>query len=416
MIDLSEIPVIDFHAHIPNSNNITQVVDILFLRWLETCIDPKGYNKYKSLKSEIRHDLTHKEDKKISEELAYLSKKFGIDSLRLNFRGQLTSIPSFNYFLKYLSKIYECSPNIESIDKALEKELTSPQKYMLKILNREKINMVILDLFGKMDIGNLFPANKASWVYRIDKMTQLSWLRECEFTSLNQVIDGIKEHFNKARKKGCLGFKSAMTYRRNIEILNPKKDQVKRVFGSLLKNKPDNDKNIIRYQDFLLRQMLKEAGKCGLPFLFHLGVGGPGPRPDLRNIDPDGLRSILNDPALRDTNIVMLHCAYPFEKKAAVMAYQYSNLFVDLSIPTFFHGNLEQVLMTYLEFTPHQKLFYGSDAWHTPELFAYDLYYFKEKLQNALLTLSKNYGVVEEDCLNIATSILSNNAQTFLNL
>lgn len=141
---------------------------------------------------------------------------------------------------------------------------------------------------------------------------------------------------------------------------------------------------------------------------------GPGPRPDFRNLDPDALRSILDDPNLVRTKVVALHCGYPYEKKLAAMAYQYANLYVDFSVPMFFHGNLEQILKTFLEFTPHQKLFYGSDAWHTPETFGYDAYLFRRVLKNVLLEFSERFDMSREEIKLLATRILSRNAEEFL--
>ena len=112
----------------------------------------------------------------------------------------------------------------------------------------------------------------------------------------------------------------------------------------------------------------------------------------------------------------MLHCSYPYEKKAAIMAYQYSNLYVDLSIPTFFHGNLEHTLMTFLEFTPHQKLFYGSDAWHTPELFGYDAYFFKKALKNALEKISDFYEISEDEIAGLAKRYCLKTQKKFLQI
>jgi hypothetical protein len=413
MIDFSNIPVLDFHGHIPGPNNLTKVVDILFTRWLRTAVSDDIYEKYNNFtknmgESNNRSTIISKED---------FIRENKIDRLREQFKDQLQSIPSFNGFLKYVSRFYGCEANIFEIDEVMNEKLKNPCQYMSEVLSRENIQTVVLDLFGETEIDdNYFPSEKAFWVYRIDKMIRPSWLRENGFSSFNQLLDTVGNNLNLAVKKGCVAFKSAITYSRNVRLSNPTFNQARDAFTEIRDSLNQNEKTVTVYQDYVLKTILNEAGNLDKPFLFHFGVGGPGPRPNLRNIDPDDLRSILDDPELRKTKIVMLHCSYPYEKKAAVMTYQYSNLFVDLSIPTFFHGNLSQTLMTYLEFTPHKKIFYGSDAWHTPELFAYDSYFFKKELKNTLSKLSHRYEMTEEDVIVLSRKILSENAKEFLKI
>jgi len=416
MIDVMNIPIIDFHAHICDPNNISQVVDILFSRYLHTCLDPDIYKKYTQIRSKVKSACDEKERKIEMENLSSFSKNLGLHSLRARFEGQLLTIPAFSEFLRYMARSHSCAPDIVLIDKAMTEELKNPRKYHTDVLNRENIVRVILDLFGENTISDSFPAEKASWVYRIDKMLQPSWVIDKGFTSLNQVSEYIIDDLHSVVKKGCIGFKSAMAYSRTVELSNPTQQQANDALRELLNNPNNTFKNLIVYQDYLIRQILIEAGLLDMPFLYHLGPGGPSPRPDSRNLDPDGLRSILDDPNMRKTRIVILHCGYPHTEKAAIMGYQYSNFYIDLSVPIFFHGYLERCLITLLQFTPHQKLFYGSDAYHTPETYAFDAYFFKKTIKNVLTRLKNRYNMPEEEMKTICTRIFHENAKSFLKL
>ena len=72
--------------------------------------------------------------------------------------------------------------------------------------------------------------------------------------------------------------------------------------------------------------------------------------------------------------------------------------------------------MTYLEFTPHQKIFYGSDAWHTAELFAFDAYFFRKALSNTLQKLSDRYDLSHGENVELAKKVLLDNAKNFLKI
>ena len=416
MIDLMNIPIIDFHAHICDPNNISQVVDVLFGRYLRTCLNPDVYKKYTQLMLKVKSACDEKERKIEIVNLSSFSKNLGVDSLRARFEGQLLTIPAFRYFIRYMARSHSCAADIVSIDKAMADELENPREYHSDVLKRENVVRVILDLFGKTTISDNFPAEKASWVYRIDKILQPSWASEKGYSSLNQVIDNVINDLHSVVEKGCVGFKSAMAYSRTVEVSNPTQKQASDALRELLNNPNQDSKELKTYQDFITRQILIETGSLDMPFLYHLGPGGPGPRPNSRNLDPDGLRSILDDPNMRNTRIVILHCGYPHTEKAAIMGYQYSNFYIDLSVPIFFHGYLERSLMTLLQFTPHQKLFYGSDAYHTPETYAFDAYFFKKTLKNVLTQLSARYNISEEESQRLCHRIFFENARDFLKL
>ncbi len=416
MVDSIDIPIIDFHAHICDPNSISQVIDIFFSRYLNTYLNVDTYEKYIQLRSTVKNARDEEERKIKMEYLSTFSRNLGLDSLRARFEEQLLTIPVFREFLRYIAKSHSCAPDIISIDKAISEDLKNPLKYHTDVLKREKIIRVILDLFGETTISDNFPKEKANWVYRIDKMLQPSWVIDKGFNSLNQVNEYIINDLNTVIKKGCIGFKSAMTYSRTVEVSNPTKKQAKDALQKLLNSPNISGKYLITYQDYLIRQMLIESGSLNVPFLFHFGPGGPGPRPDSRNLDPDGFRIILDDPAMRKTRIVILHCGYPYTEKAAIMGYQYPNFYIDLSIPKFFGGYLNRCLMTLLQITPHQKLFYGSDAYHTPETYAFDAYFFKKNLKNVLMQLKKRYSITDDEINTIYRRILYENAKEFLNL
>src|SRR4030067_1831402 len=101
MKNYNDIPILDFHAHIPAPNNITQVIDVLFGRWLQTAVSHDIYTKYTSLKTSLQIDSEDSARQSKIDEFRSYNREKGIDSLRVKFENQLVTIPSFTLFLRY---------------------------------------------------------------------------------------------------------------------------------------------------------------------------------------------------------------------------------------------------------------------------------------------------------------------------
>jgi predicted TIM-barrel fold metal-dependent hydrolase len=72
---------------------------------------------------------------------------------------------------------------------------------------------------------------------------------------------------------------------------------------------------------------------------------------------------MFNDETLRETNFVMLHGGWPFERQAGVMLIK-PNVYADFSAQTFLRSEraLSQVLEEWLSWYP-EKVLFGTDAY-----------------------------------------------------
>ena len=117
----------------------------------------------------------------------------------------------------------------------------------------------------------------------------------------------------------------------------------------------------LHVQNFLFRTIAREAGKVGLAVHIHTGQGC-GNYFDLAGARPTELESILDDPSLRQTTLVLLHGgAGPYTHEVAVLLAK-PNVYADFSeqdalIPA---RALSAVLREWLEWYP-EKILYGTD-------------------------------------------------------
>lgn len=170
-------------------------------------------------------------------------------------------------------------------------------------------------------------------------------------------------------------------------------------------------RNLAAFQDYMIRYLMSRAGELKVHAQFHTGCGGPGPHPDLLNANPALLYDFLTDEQIKGTNVVLLHTGYPYVEETALMAAQFVNVYVDISIGLLFHGAYERSLRTILEFAPPQKVIFGTDAVEFAELFGYHSWFIKETLRRLLEEFTQTHGWSSDKCMEVAGMILNKNAK-----
>ncbi len=121
-------------------------------------------------------------------------------------------------------------------------------------------------------------------------------------------------------------------------------------------------------QDFLFRYIAAECGRLGMAVHLHT-MAGAGGYFDVAGANPLNLQSVLNDPALRKTNVVMVHGGWPFTREIAALLTK-PNAYLDFSAQdlSLTPATLAGILREWLEFVP-EKVMFGTDAYpYLPEM------------------------------------------------
>ncbi|OKH48836.1 amidohydrolase [Calothrix sp. HK-06] len=211
---------------------------------------------------------------------------------------------------------------------------------------------------------------------------------------------------------GVIAFKSIACYRSGLDI-QPVAFEAAKVDFDNLKQKSSTqkirltDKPLI---DFLLQQALLIAAKYRLPLQLHTGYGDPDL--DLRLANPLYLRHLLESPQYHHAPIVLLHASYPYMREAGYLASVYPQVYLDfgLAVPFLSVSGMRETIRQLLELTPTTKLMYASDAHSIPEL-----YYLGAKWGRQLLGQVLGQAVIDSDITVpeaeiIAAAILRENA------
>jgi predicted TIM-barrel fold metal-dependent hydrolase len=217
------------------------------------------------------------------------------------------------------------------------------------------------------------------------------------------------------RREGprLFGLKLALGYQRSLAFAEVQPEAAERAYSGLLRG----DRGAYReFQDFMVWWLFHLAGELELPLQIHASFGGPGSHLRLLNNDPAQLQSLLEDPNNRATRVVLLHGAYPYTSHAAVLAWNYPQVWLDFSVlPTLFGASLARWLEEWIELLPRNKLLYGSDA-SSPEEYYTAAVNGRRQLGVALDNLCRSGTLSLSSAIDIAEHICHRNATQLYNL
>jgi hypothetical protein len=241
-------------------------------------------------------------------------------------------------------------------------------------------------------------------------------------SSFDDYISFIDQTIHCFKEKGTAAVKIHCAYVRPIHFQYQSLDDAKRSFVEVYsQNKTAIEldqycqpvelrKQQYPFQDFIVRYILDLSGKLDLPVQFHTGMGFL-PGLELKNSSPLNLESIISDPALRKTKLILLHGGYPFLSEATALAREWSNVYLDISGLTFlFNSSLSNWLTECIEILPENKLLFGTDAFF-PELYYVAAQNGRRQLAYAIETLIKNNSISARKATRIAEGVLYKNAQ-----
>jgi hypothetical protein len=406
---LSDIELVDIHAHLPPKSNFSSFIDSFV----------KDYSR-SSLGSTPSSD----------------------DSVLID---HITKRPFYKSFLNYLANVHGREPIVQKIDEIImEKTERDYIGYIEEILGREKIRSVLLELptlsgeqsintlteLGMSQISGNFPPKRWAWFLRIDRMLQPYWRQKISKNNFEAFLDIIENEIKIAVKNGCVGFKSAIGYYRLLKFDETKRLEATKAYQNLREKKPciidyneypiylkqEDKKQLENFQNFIIRYILSKANELNKLFIFHTGFGGPSPYPDLRNANPLPLHSIFNDENYRKTKFLILHQSYPYVKEAAILTSQFSHVYMDVSYFYLRPQTLQNSLRTILENAPPQKILYGSDTARLAETYGYSAWLFRIYLSRVLSEMGNNYSLSENELIEIAKMIMNENAEKLIGI
>lgn len=224
------------------------------------------------------------------------------------------------------------------------------------------------------------------------------------------------------RKKGAVAIKFEAAYLRTLDFGPIPFDQAQttreaeQTYSRYIKGGVPSKPDYLKVQDYLLRQLAREAGRLGMPVHFHTG-GGCGSYFMLNTSNPALLESLFNDASLRKTNFVLIHGGAAAYTKYTNYLLMKPNVYSDFSEQTWLISTrkLSEVIRDLLEWYPEKAMF-GTDLYpNTPEIDWEEIGWqttqeSREALAIALTGMMQDGEITRERALELAHMVLHDNA------
>ncbi len=221
------------------------------------------------------------------------------------------------------------------------------------------------------------------------------------------------------KKKGAVAIKFEAAYLRTLDFgpipIDPAQTQreAEQIYARYIKGGVPSKPDYLKLQDYLLRQLAREAGRLGMPVHFHTG-GGCGSYFMLNTSNPALLESLFNDASLRKTNFVLIHGGAAAYTNYLLMK---PNVYSDFSEQTWLISTrkLSEVIRDLLEWYPEKAMF-GTDLYpNTPEIDWEEIGWqttqeSREALAIALTGMMQDGEITRERALELAHRVLHDNA------
>ncbi len=217
------------------------------------------------------------------------------------------------------------------------------------------------------------------------------------------------------REKGAVAVKLEMAYLRALDVGNPGKAEAERVYALATENGPLSDSDYKAFQDFMFRYLALECGRLKMALHFHSSAGA-GRYFDVAGVNPMLLIPVIVDGAMRGTNFVFVHGAWPFTREMTALLDK-PNVYLDFSAQTYllYPQALAANLRGWLEYAP-EKVMFGTDAspvtdqvnWEETGWIATNTG--REALTIALTGMMRDNEITRERAVQLARMVLRENA------
>lgn len=165
------------------------------------------------------------------------------------------------------------------------------------------------------------------------------------------------------KRQNAVAEKFEIAYLRSFDFGNPQKLDADRVYSTFSKATAlPLDSEYKQLQDYIFRYIVKECGRLGMAVHLHSAAGAGGYFA-IAGVNPLLLEPVLNDPALRKTNFVLIHGGWPFTREVTAMLMK-PNVYADFSFQTTqnYSRSVSLVIREWLEFAP-EKVLFATDAY-----------------------------------------------------
>ena len=308
-----------------------------------------------------------------------------------------------------MAQKFGCEPTLEAVTEARNSRTTTPEalrEYTRMLYEDENIVGTMLDAEHPMGerIGDCFPCQ----VFRLFRYEDLFFSLLKTETTFDQLLEKLLEGVRTAHSEGFSGLKGHIGEKCGFEVREVSMQEAR---ASFEKAKCGDKAAVTSVYYAMFSHLLELCGELDISLHLHTGTTGFKTITDVYSLDPILMAPYLKNPRYAKAKIVLLHGSFPYTRNAAWMAYNFPNVYLDLSQTQLWQGVLtSRILEDALSCAPHDKILLGTGQHWYCEMVWLAAKIAKSSLADVLGRLVEQNLISATQAQSSAKMILSENA------
>lgn len=325
-MDLSDIPILDHHAH-PLSRAAATSEAAAFRQWFTESTDPEIH------------------------------------------RHHVPETIFFRTAIRWLAEELNCAPTLDDVLQA--RAALAYESWTRTLFEQANIELLLCDYGFSGDLVYSHEEMKALLPCEVRPILRLETLAEeliRRHATFETMVEAFVQHIRGARAGGVAALKSIVAYRSGLAVAPASIEAAESAFEDQKTASAQNERVRLTSKplnDYLLMLAVDEAEKQELPLQFHTGFGDRDA--DLQLANPLHLRPLIERTR---APLVLLHAGWPFFRETAHLAALYPHVWLDLSLAIpFATTGIPAMIRDVLGMAPLSKVMFATDAFTMPEIY-----------------------------------------------
>ncbi len=325
----------------------------------------------------------------------------------------------YRWTMRELARLLRCDPKEASVLEA-RAEL-GHDAFAAKLMAEANVEAAVLDHlyagrgtdnYSVQEMGDRLGGAQTVAALRLESVLEQIVIKSVD---AGEVESRFRARLNRRRlrEENVVSLKSIVAYRTGLEIQRWDREAAYAAFDGLKATATATGAVRIAekpFLDYFLHIALEWCAAERFPIQFHTGFGDPDV--NLITGNPLMLRDVLQDPALREAPIVLLHAGYPYVRELSYLASVYPNVTMDLGLAIpFAAGELDGVVRQALAVAPTTKVVWSSDGFILPEHTWFAAVQGRNALGRVLGELIHHGALDRDEAEEVADQILRGNSR-----